>query len=300
MRPGAGFALILLLVGGPLGGQTPSLVSEVDTTLISVGDRITYQVSVDHLPGSRVVWPDSLNMDPFEILAGSTDQPDSRGETVRSSMTLTLTAFELGDLEIPSLPVEVVNEEGESTVLHTNPFGIRVSSVGLDEGGDIRQLKEPLGIPIGLVRLLLLALVGLIALAGAILLLRRMRRKKPAPPTPIPQFPPRPPHEIALEAFKRLEASPLLEQGRIKEYHIRASEILRVYVEGRFHVTALEMTTSDITRGLAEKGVDGSNLEEFGRFLHECDMVKFAKSRPSNSNSGSLLGLGRMLVEANH
>jgi hypothetical protein len=298
VRIGAGLALTLLLAGGPLMGQTPSLVSDVDTTLISVGDRITYHISVDHLPESRVVWPDSLNLEPFEVLAGRADQPSSRGETSRSSMTLSLTAFELGNLEIPSFPVEVINEEGESTVLHTNPFGIQVSSVGLDEGEDIRQLKEPLGIPVSLVRMLLLALVGFLALAGGILLFRRMRRREPKLSTPIPDLPARPPHEVALEAFQRLEASPLLEQGKVKDFHIQASEILRVYVEGQYRVAALEMTTSDISGGLAKTGMEPSVLEEFRRFLHECDMVKFAKSRPSDADSKSLLGFGRKLVEA--
>ena len=38
-------------------------------------------------------------------------------------------------------------------------------------------------------------------------------------------------------------------------------------------------------------------VEETREFLHGCDMVKFAKSRPSDRESLSTLNLGRKIVE---
>ena len=56
--------------GPPFGysspqGQSPRLHMEVDTTVVTVGDRITLTVSVDHAPGSpghlaRLAGSDSL------------------------------------------------------------------------------------------------------------------------------------------------------------------------------------------------------------------------------------------------
>ena len=112
-----------------------------------------------------------------------------------------------------------------------------------------------------------------------------------------PEPPPRPPHEVALEALARLEASPLLERGEVKEYHIRASEIIRTYLEARFHLPALEMTTRFIKLGLERVGLGGEVVEGFGDFLNRCDMVKFAKFRPDPSVAHSVLLLGRELVE---
>ena len=298
-KVGAGLAFILLLACRPVLGQTPTILSEIDTTMATVGDPITLRVSVDHQEGSQVLWPDSLDLGPFEVLGVQPGPPAFWGESVRSSLALTLTAFELGDLEVPSFPVQVLSEVGETTILHTSPFGVQVNSVGLDENGDIRGLKGPMGIPMSLERFLLIALAVILAMVAVYYLFRRLRRKddKGGEIEVSRPLPTRPPHEVALEAFRLLETSPLLSQGRVKDFHIQASEIFRVYVEGRFGVTALEMTTADITRGLRGAGMEPVPVEETREFLHGCDMVKFAKSRPADRESLSTLNLGRKIVE---
>jgi len=278
--------------------QAPRLRTDVDTTVVTVGDPITLQISVDHAPDARVAWPDSLDLAPFEVLGARASGPSTQGGVAQSSLTVALAAYELGDLEIPGFQVAVVGAQGDTTFLDTNPFGIHVESVGLDEGGDIRALKGPLGLPLNRARVALwvlaLALMGAMAFA----LYRRFRRGREEPGQAMgPAVPARPPHEVALEALARLEASPLLERGDVKEYHIQLSDILRTYVEGRFRVPALEMTTRDIVAGLERAGVEPSVRQGFNRFLDRCDMVKFAKNRPNAETSRQTLALGRSLVE---
>jgi hypothetical protein len=290
-------ALSLLLGGGPVQGQVPRVESEVDTTKVNVGDRITLTVSVIHGPESQVVWPDSLDLAPFEVLQAR-ELPSSTREGInRSSVALSLAAFELGDLEIPSFQMEVVGPDGESTILTTDRFGIQVTSVGLDEGGDIRDVKGPLGIPRSLTTLFLLLLPVVLALAVAFALYRWAKHRKSGTlgaPTTTPY---RPPHEIALEALARLESSHLLDRGQVKEFYIRASEILRTFVEGRFGIPALEMTTRDLMSALEETDKEPLALQGFRSFLDRCDMVKFAKHRPDPRMGLELLDMGRRLVE---
>ena len=88
----------------------------------------------------------------------------------------------------------------------------------------------------------------------------------------------------------------MLERGQVKEYHIQVSEILRTYLERRFRVDALEMTTIEVLGGLERAGVDGSFRERLRRFLGQCDLVKFAKVRPGPDASREVLALGRSLV----
>ena len=277
--------------------RAPHLQAEVDTTLVTVGDPVTLRVSVDHARGTTVAWPDSLALGPFEVLVARASGPNPADDLFRSSLTLTLAAYELGDLEIPSFRVAVVGAPGDSTVLSTDRFGIRVESVGLDEGGDIRGLKGPLGIPLSPSRIALWALALLLAGALSLAAYRRLRRRDTGPLEAARAAPRRPPHEVALEALARLEASPLLERGEVKEYHIQASDILRTYAEGRFGVTALEMTTRDILAGMERVGAEPSVREGFRGFLDRCDLVKFAKHRPDDGASREVLSLGRRLVE---
>ena len=67
-RASAGFAAIALLMSAPaLRAQSTAMV-EVDSTRVTVGDRITMTVTVDHPEGATVTWPDSLDVAPFELL----------------------------------------------------------------------------------------------------------------------------------------------------------------------------------------------------------------------------------------
>ena len=297
MRALAGLLVSLLLAAAPLRGQAPQIRTEVDTTVVTVGDRITLKVSVDHPPTSQVVWPDSLSLAPFEILEAEAPPPDTKGDMARSSLILTLTAFELGDLEIPSFGVEVVDPESGGAVLATNPFGIQVVSVGLDEGADIRDIKGPLGLPRDPVQIFLFVLAMALLAALGWVLYRRLGPRTEGLEDPEPAVPRRLPHEVALEALVRLESSSLLERGQVKEYHIELSDILRTYVEGQFWVPALEMTSRDITAGLERIGVGSSMVGTFESVLSQCDMVKFAKHRPDVEASKTVLALGRRLVE---
>jgi len=290
-------AVGLLLASGaaPIRAQS-RLDTSVDTTVVTVGDRVTMSVSVDHPAGSSVALPDSLALAPFEVLGVERLPDETTGDGVRSGWRLTLAAFELGDLEIPSFPVEVVGADASVDSLSTDPYGIRVESVGADETGDIRDIRGPLGIPIARWILAMWLVLPWLAVALVYLLAKRLRPKGKDTPRPALGEPARPAHEVALEALEALERSGLLERGQVKEYHIAASDILRTYVEARFRVEALEMTTREVLEGLAQAGVGTEVRDALRRFLEACDLVKFAKARPDADTSRATVGLGREIV----
>jgi hypothetical protein len=287
---------MLALATPPVSAQS-RVRAEVDTTLVTVGDRVTLTVSVEHPTGAVVEWPDSLALDPFEVLDANVLPSRSEESGGVSAISLSLAAFELGELEIPSFEVVVVRTDGEREVLATDRFAIEVVSVGTDETGDIRDIRGPLGIAVSILWLLLAAILVLIPALLAYLLYRRFRPGSDTSTSGTRGPPPRPAHELALEALLALEASPLLERGEVKEYHIRASEILRTYVERRFRVDALEMTTFEVVRALDAAGVDASFRDGLRSFLDQCDLVKFAKARPDARSSAAVVQLGRRLVE---
>ena len=284
--------------GQPGATQSPGIAMEVDTTAIHVGDRLLVRLSVDYPDGWTVVWPDSLDVSPFEILdyvvAGP--EPVAGGCRTRAAAMLTVTSFELGELEIPPIEVAVADPGGTVQLLSTDPFRIGVESVGLDESGDIREIKGPLSIARnwwGLAPwLLLVAAVG----AGAVYM-RRRALARPMAEVEEPKVPPRPFHLVALEALDELERSSWLERGQVKRWHVRVSEIIRTYVEGQLEVPALEMTTGEVVAGLRGAALGGRVTEAFHAFLARCDLVKFAKLRPGADESRELLGVARSLVE---
>jgi len=287
--------LLMTLVPGMLRAQSPRVRTELDTAVVSVGGRMEFTVRVEHDPTASVVWPDSFDLGPVEVLGAETLSPVSEGGRAISGTRFALAAFEVGDLEIPSFDILVEASDGSSTTLSTSPYLITVQSVGLDEGGDIRAIRGPLGIPLSVIYVLpwILLLVLLGALGYWLWVRRRPAEAGPRRSVVIPSFP----HEDAYQALDRLEASGLVERGEIKEYHILASEIIRTYVEGRYDVYALEMTTGEVIEGLHGTGVPEDAVQGFGWFGSRCDLVKFAKLRPSPEACGDSLDAARTFVD---
>ena len=287
----------VVMLSGALSAQEPRVRTTLDKTRVRVGDRLELTVAVEHAAGETVLWPDSLSLAPFELLGAEVLPPGGVEDGVVSGARFTLTVFELGDLELPGLELGVERPDGSSVPLFTDPYGVTVESVGLDEGGDIRAIRGPLGMPIGVIYVLpwLLLLLGVALFAYW--LWRRRRGGEVEEEPRLSVLLPRLPHEEAYEALARLEASNLLERGEIKEYHIVVSEIIRTYVEDRFDVGALEMTTGEVIEALGARGLERDTLGGFRDFLEGCDLVKFAKLRPPPERCRRWLAQAREFVD---
>ena len=287
--------LFMAMSATPLFGQQPRLSTVLDTFLVTVGDRLQLTVRVEHDPAETVFWPDSLALGPFELLGTEPLEVRREGGRTVTGVRLTLAAFELGDLEIPRFDVRVEAPDGSSATVSTDAYVVTVQSVGLDEGREIRAIRGPLGIPLSVIYVLPWLL--LILFLGAVgFWLWRKRRPNEADarrPVDIPRLP----HEEAYEALDRLAASDLLERGEVKEYHIILSEIVRAYIETRYGVFALEMTTGEVVESLALMDLPVETVRSFEGFADRCDLVKFAKLTPLPTSCREILAAARAFVD---
>ena len=288
----------VLAAGQPAVAQEARIAMTVDTTEIHVGDPVTVRLSVDHPEGWVVEWPDSFDVAPFEVLHVDRAVPElaATGDVLRSTATMVVTSFELGELELPAIAVPVTAADGTTRTLLTDPFRVGVESVGLDESGDLRDIRGPLSLARSWWAVLLWVALAVALAGGVAYYLHRRRRAVPESRPAVPRAPPRPFHELALEALRAVEKSSLLERGQVKEYHVRISEIIRRYIEGQFEVPALELTTGEVADGMRRASLGASITVAFQSFLERCDLVKFAKLRPGAEDSRELMGQARELV----
>ena len=139
---------------------------------------------------------------------------------------------------------------------------------------EILDVKSPVDWPVNFLPLIFLFLALFIGLCLWLVRcwLRQRLKKKTSVLSPVL------PWDAAHARLEKLHALNLPAQGRIKEYYIELSDIVRRYIEDRFSIHAPEMTTEEFLYSLQSSNSLSSAQKVFLKeFLNECDMVKFAK-----------------------
>ena len=142
------------------------------------------------------------------------------------------------------------------------------------------------------------ALGALLALILVVLLINRIRnrldeRERKALPEP----PKTPAHIIAFRRLAQLENEHYPARQAFRVYHFALSEIVREYLQNRYHFPALESTTSEIEAYIRRTYPQGLDERMVRDVLHPCDYVKFAGFTPSEDDAEALMPLAKELVE---
>ena len=278
-----------------------TLGSAVDKSKVTIGDLITYTVTVTHDSDVKLEWPGlGANLGGFDIRDYKAYDPVKEKGKIVSKVDYTIATFFVGEFYIPPLQIGYMLP-GDSTlnVIATDKIKITVESMKASEAGDIRDVKPPKEIAWNwweAFRLYIFLFIFLLILLAGWIGYRRYKAGQPI--LPMKAAPPRPPHEIALEKLEQLKASDLLEKGEIKQYYIELSDIVRQYLEGRYFITALEMTTEEALDNLKAAQVEGEVFTEIGDFLRKCDLVKFAKHRPEAKVTNSTWEMAYHIVDS--
>jgi len=106
------------------------------------------------------------------------------------------------------------------------------------------------------------------------------------------------PYEIALQRLEEIAA--LMSPARAREFSIAVSDIIRLYIDQRFNVTATRRTTEEFLRDLLDSSDAALARHQglLGEFLHQCDFVKFAALSLTQQNMESLRQSARAFVLA--
>lgn len=142
--------------------------------------------------------------------------------------------------------------------------------------GDIKDAMEPLYIPPDLTWLwILLGLIAAIALA-VFVWYRWFRPGRKPPPLPVGP----PPYRVALNALN--DVLSLIHQP--EPFCTGVSDIIRTYLEEQFELRAPDRTTEEFLHELQDSDLlDDAQKASLGGFLEKCDLVKFAKYEPAET-----------------
>ncbi len=84
----------------------------------------------------------------------------------------------------------------------------------------------------------------------------------------------------ALASLERIKEQQIWKENKVKEYYSEISDTIRLYIEERFQVHALESTTDEIMTAFRSQVVDKESKDKLMQLLMLSDLVKFAKQFP--------------------
>ena len=169
----------------------------------------------------------------------------------------------------------------------TNLAGQGTNAITGEE--DIRGIKEPVVIPSSWGWLWWLLAVAVIA-ALAFYAWRKWGRRVAAP-KPAVLVPPHRRAKDRLRAAHELLSDPY-------RFCSLVSDVVRIYLEERFDLHAPERTTEEFLeemRGSAALSTEQKGMLE--EFLTQCDLVKFARAEPSETELNALLEAALRLID---
>lgn len=244
------------------------VITRVSPKKATVGQEITLGISV---PKNVTLMPVSEQTDvrPFEL-----KQVRAEG----GQLFLTLTVFEVGKAVVPPLHLLYKDEAGKFGQISTEAVPVEIVSVGKrkSDKDDIRPIKGPARLARIPVRDFLFASLALALLVFLVVKIILRRRKAVFDPESL-----KPAHERVLLELGRLRAGPYWAERRYKEFFSEFSDILRRYLERRYQIEALELTTTELATLLKNKNFDTEIIKQVKNLLDQSDLVKFAKFEPT-------------------
>lgn len=278
----------LVLSVSTVNAQQLRVEATLDTAKLRIGEQakvdlyVTYDASLGNL---NVVWPSigdtiTSKIDVIEVSAIDTTFPNkTNSNLVHQHQQIIIAVYDSGFFAVPPLKF-LVNDKDS---LYTSPLFFEVHTLPVDTAeGKYKDIKEPFKEEFNwkwYLPTIITIIVIYLLLQIAVLIYLRFFRKKTVGPIE-PEKPKVPPHIKALEELEKIRAEAAWQQGLTKEYYSAISDTVRLYIEGRFGINALESTTDEIMTAFRTLVIDKESKDKLQQLLSLSDLVKFAKMTP--------------------
>ena len=279
---------ILFLIGfySSSTGQEIRVSASFDTSRIFIGDQLKYSLSVeqpDNVILNLPVFKDTLAKN-IEIISGPvTDTVKNEKGTLIIKQEYLITSFDSGRYQVRPVFAELKGSDGIKRFYSDYSYleVLRPDIAPADTTLKIFDIISPYRAPVTIGEILpwVLGLIAAAVIAYFAIKYIKKLRKDPSETEIIVLKDPA--HVIALRELEHLKELMLWQKGEIKQYYSSLTEILRKYLENRFSVFSLELTTSETLDALLKTGFrKDKSYENLKTVLSGADMVKFAKHNP--------------------
>lgn len=287
-----GFLAAIFLMPAGSYAQQIKATARLDSANILIGDQVKLFLEIDYPKTIDVTFPqvpDTIGY--IEVLSRSGVDTFENEQTLKQIQSYLITSFDSGSYRIPPFWFRF-NMNGRIDSIPSNGVTLNVFTMPVDTTKGPTDIKMPYAAPVTL-KEVTPYILGVI-LAGAIIffiLYSLKRRKKNKPLFTMPKKPKEPAHVIALRELDRIKQEKLWQQEKVKEYYSQITETIRVYIEDRFNIPAMEQTSDEtlISFRKQKTQVKEKSFEKLDQILKLADLVKFAKFNPAPEENNMTL-----------
>jgi hypothetical protein len=226
------------------------------------------------------------------------DTTDIGNNRIQIKYDYNITSFDENLYQLPPFRVVSGVDTFASQSLALKVSTIQVDTLHTDQFFDIKPVMEPDFVWKDYLSTALSILGGLLLVALIIYLVYRLKNQKPIIAIKRQPKVTLPPHVEAIQALDAIKFKKLWQQGKEKEYYSEVSDVVRNYIDRRFGVNAMEMTSGETllaVRNISDVDFVFDNLKQM---LFVSDMVKFAKYHPMPEENELSIGNAYLFVNS--
>jgi len=282
--------LLFFLLFKISNGQKINISAALDSTKIRIGEQVKLDLYVSYSAKQnnlKIQWPNIADTitDKIEVISVSvidTTSPDkSNPDIIQQHQQITISAYDSGYFAIPGFKFFINNDSANA--FYSQSLFLEVHTVPTDSSiTKTKDIKPPFAEAFnwkwyskyfywGFSLLVIIILIILITIyftkKNKIVVLKTEKPKIPA-------------HIIALQSLEKIKNEQIWKEEKTKEYYSSISDTIRLYIEERFKVNALESTTAEIMKAFRSQVVDKESKDKLQQLLMLSDLVKFAKQFP--------------------
>lgn len=274
--------------------------ARIDAGRITVGDPARIFIDVQHDAAvSQLQWaviPDTFNN--LEVLEKGGIDTVGKGGMVTYRQRIQVTGFDSGMHVVPSFAFTVIPKSGDPYVIKTDSFLLLVQTVPVDTTKGFRDIKGIMEVQTSWLDYIwyIVGALVLLAIAGYVIWYFRTHRKVAAPAV----F-----NKVqeslqakALRYLDELDREQLWQNGKIKEYYSRLTDIIRQYIEERFRMPAMELTTDELLSAARANTELQPHIPMLAQILSTADMAKFARAQPTMQEHIAAMENARQFIKA--
>lgn len=286
--------------GTSRGIETPAtLTSNVSSTTVQVAEALTLELIVTASVGSKVDFPSiGTSLGKFEVIdqVDRLDVPSADNPMQRTwTLWLTLESIVTGDMEIPSLEIQIRGSGGKIQTLRSDPAPIHVISV-LEDRADPTQFRDIKSVvdmelpdrPAASYGWLwwTLGTASGVALAAMVYVAVRKRKAWLLP------------NVWAVRELDQLRSSDAFKSASSELVAENLTTILRDYLELQFDIASSFQTTGELLQRIrSNQFLNAATIHEYTEFFENADLARFAGLRLSPTELAKALDDAQRLIE---